>query len=83
MSKTPRIATCKNCNHYLPDDVESKNPQGLCRESPPQATIVMLPVKTALGQGAMQPQTIAAWPPVQENQWCGKHAIHFERPRLN
>jgi hypothetical protein len=42
------------------------NPQLYCHLNPPTVNIIPLPD----GNGSLRPQAIAAFPPVQPNQWC-------------
>lgn len=45
-----------------------------CRRYPPVASVIVMPVKSPLGQMSMNPMTVCAWPSIQEDFWCGEYA---------
>ncbi len=61
--------TCGTCRAF---DRNSEDPKmGECKAGPPDASVIMVPVQSALRQSvSMQPQTVSVWPPVPETGWC-------------
>ena len=50
-----------------------------CRRDPPQVSVVMVPTQTVLQKGpTLQPSPVAAFPPVDENCWCGEYQVRME-----
>lgn len=62
------LQRCKNCYFYRIDFNQVK--QGTCREKPPLATFVQHP------NGSMGVH--AAFPPVEETEWCGRWRMKIE-----
>ena len=65
------VGTCKTCKHF--DRTTTEAAQGLCRESSPQVSIVMLPQQSLVSKEIqMVPQMVANFPQVGDDCWCGR-----------
>ena len=62
------FSVCGNCTHRV---------EGECRRFPPQVTVVMMPVQTALSAPRLQPTPIACFPPVEEDLHCAEFAGQY------
>jgi hypothetical protein len=65
MNFTPN-RRCDTCAAYF----TSPEGQTFCRKNPPDASVIVVPSRDALGQVVPAMQTVATWPPVQKDQWC-------------
>lgn len=67
-------STCIRCKHF--DPVEGMQQDGgLCRESSPQVTIVLVPQTNLMSRETqMVPNPISAFPQVAGDCWCGQWA---------
>ena len=63
------MTTCKNCTFR--DTTTST-----CRANPPQVSVLLVPsgVNPLTRQAMMQPQPVAAFPPVDDEGWCGRYS---------
>ena len=61
------FATCKTCKHKVDSE---------CRRFPPQVSVVMMPIKNVLTQGAtMQPNPVCTFPMVEDDLYCGEYEV--------
>lgn len=65
-----RTQTCTTCMHRH---------ENQCRRYPPQVTVLMVPVKDALGRMAAQLGSKGAWPEAAADSWCGEWAGTYQR----
>ena len=56
--------TCGQCKYR---DKETSS----CHRNPPQASILMVPIRTLQGDG-LTPQNFTTWPAVDADHWCGE-----------
>lgn len=66
------MSTCKTCVSRDPDT-------STCRLNPPQVSILLVPagVNPLTRQSVMQPQPVAAFPPVDDEGWCRQYAANI------
>jgi hypothetical protein len=72
-----RINTCENCAYMEVAQDPGEPPKMLCRRNPPVAHPLVAFV--ADKEGAPSPRllgTIAVWPEVRPEQWCGHHSTN-------
>lgn len=69
---TPIRGSCKTCKHF---DQQADSTDGLCRERSPQVSVIQVPTRNHLtGQTTLQPATVANFPQVGADCWCGRWA---------
>lgn len=69
-------STCKTCKFF--DRTATESNEGLCRESSPQVSIVMLPhQESVLEKARLLPQAVANFPQVGDDCWCGKYTAKW------
>lgn len=72
---------CGTCRHFDGENEDlAKQGDGQCRAHAPAVSVVMVPARTALGQGMMAPQSFSSFPQVSaENCFCSEWAKSFGR----
>lgn len=63
-----REDVCENCYHGRFKDT---GPQGECRLNPKTVGVIVMPVRSALGQIEPQPTPWAMYPPIERREYCG------------
>lgn len=68
--------TCENCK--FADDHGRVGGQLYCHEEPPRAQVLQIMKMDALSRPQTSFQTVAAWPPIKSDDWCGKHEFKLK-----